>query len=72
VGLAATVWSIWKEWNSRIFQLKETNKIEVSRKLQEDIRIIMQSSTWKVNGNAKELEVLENWDLLSCNHVLAL
>ena len=63
VALSATVWHIWKEISSRIFQLQEHNKIFVFRKLYENVRILLRTCNWKLDRKHDMIAVLSNWDV---------
>ena len=43
LSLSATVWHTWKERNSRVFQLQESHKIVVFRRLHEDISVLLRT-----------------------------
>ena len=68
LAAAAAVWSKRKEINCRIFHSTESTKVEVDKNLHQVVQTIMQSCTWKVNGDAKELKVQHCWDLIFNSH----
>jgi len=58
-AIGAAVWHIWQERNRRIFRAQTMHKILVFRRLYEDINILIQTCSWKVN--TKDLSILANW-----------
>ena len=61
--LAVVTWHIWKERNFRIFQLKESHKFMVFRRLYEDIRELLRTCTWKVDRPVAKKQILSNWNV---------
>jgi len=63
ITLAANVWHIWKERNLRVFQLQQSHKVMVFRRLYEDIRLLMRTCTWKVDREKELKAKLSNWSV---------
>jgi len=47
----------------RIFQYQEATKIEVFKKVQDDIHVLMMKCNWQVSDDPVEFQVLSNWVL---------
>jgi len=60
--IGAAVWHIWQERNRRIFRTQHMHKIQVFRRLYEDINIQLQTYTWKVVNNGRDMsETCPSW-----------
>ena len=61
--LASVVYHLWKERNDRVFAGTEHTKVELIKKIIDDVRILMKTCKWKKEGNTKEMEIFGNWNL---------
>jgi hypothetical protein len=59
--LAGAIWHIWQERNMRIFQNQELHKIDMFRRLYEDILVLMRTCLWKVGKESCNEDILSNW-----------
>ena len=63
LSLPAAVWKIWRERNRRIFQYQKATKVDVFKKVQDDIYVLMMKCNWQVSDDPVEFQVLSNWVL---------
>lgn len=60
VAISAAVWHIWFERNQRIFQAMEASKVQVFRRLYEDVNVLLKTCQWKVCNGTSDQQVLSN------------
>lgn len=60
--LAGATWLIWKERNNRVFQKISSSKVEVVRRLYEDILVLLRTCHWKTGNDANSKAILNNWE----------
>ena len=60
--LAGATWLIWKERNNRVFQKISSSKVEVVRRLYEDILVLLRTCHWKTGNDANSKVILNNWE----------
>jgi hypothetical protein len=60
LAMMTTVWHVWLERCRRIFQNLQLHKIQVFRKIFEDVVMLFKDGNWKVNNKD---DIIQNWSL---------
>jgi len=55
---SVAIWNLWKERNNRIFKQISHSKVEVFNKIKEDVKILMKTCSWKLEGDPLQQQIL--------------